>query len=180
MKKFARLVLTLMLAAVLVAPLMAADKDKKKKKRKKGKKARVVNVVRLPKSVRDTLTDEQKKQIAAINKQYAPKLVELVKKRAGIITPDQRRARAEAIKAARKAGKKGKELRKAVADSVKITDEQKKQMQALRKEFRSLRAEVNKKVRALLTDDQRAKLKPVRKKGKGKKARKRKKKNADK
>lgn len=174
MKTVARTTLMLLLAAVLVSPAMAAQK-KKKKRKKKQRKARVVSIVRLPRAVLQTLTTEQKTQIAAINKEYGPKVVELTKKQNSVVTAEQRKARRDAFLAARKAGKKGKELRQAADEAAKITDEQKKQMAEIGKQLRSLRQEAQKKAVALLTDEQKSKLRGGGKK-KGKK--KRKKKNA--
>lgn len=177
MKKLARLVLTLAVAAILVAP--AAAQNKKKKRKKGRKKARALNVVRLPRAVQETLSDEQKSKIAAINKEYAPKLAELFKKRNAILTPEQRKAQREAQRSARQAGKRGKALRDAVAEAVKLSDDQKKQQREIGKQLRALQQQARTKVLAVLTDEQKAKLRAKRGK-KGKKGKKkRKKKNAD-
>ncbi|GAB4159668.1 MAG: hypothetical protein Tsb009_36960 [Planctomycetaceae bacterium] len=162
MKKASRIILTCVLALIVATPLMAADQKKAKKKKRK-RPVRTFNVVRLPKSIE--LTADQKEKIAAINKEYAPKLRELAKKSSEVITAEQRKARREAFFAARKAGKKGKELRDAVNAASKITDEQKKQMAQINKERGSLLKEARAKVLEILTAEQKAKLKPVRKKG---------------
>lgn len=180
MKKFARFVLTMALAAVIVAPLAAGEKDKKKKKNKKPRKARVAQLIRFPKAVQESLTDDQKKQIQAINAEYAPKIGELAKKQREVLTPEKQKAAREALQAARKAGKKGKELRQAFEDALGLSAEQKKELAEINKQRGSLFREAREKATKVLTDEQKAKLRPAGKKGGKKGAKKRKKKNADK
>lgn len=169
MRKFPRFVLTLALAAIIATPLIAADKKKKGKKKKK-RRARAVVVVRLPKSI--NLTDEQKAKVAAINKEYAPKAREIQQQQFKLITPEQRKARTEAVQAARKSGKKGKAFREAVQAAFKLTDEQKKQMKEVGKARAALQKEVRAKISEILTDEQKEQLKKGRKKGKGKRKKK--------
>ena len=154
---------TLMLACLVTFPLSAQDDAKKKKKRP----SPVARLFQVPKDVE--LTDEQKTKVAALVKEYGPKLSELQKKQASILTDEQRQARAAAGKKAREDGKKGKELREAVDAAVTLTDEQKKQTQDVRKELGKLMREARGKFTDLLTDEQKAKLKTPRKK-KAKKA----------
>ena len=98
MKRTLQGLLVLTLAVVLAMPAMAAEE--KKKKKKKGRKAPVA--VKVPKGIE--LTADQKKQVAAINKEFAPKLLEINKKRSGIITPEQNKARSAAAKKAKADG----------------------------------------------------------------------------
>lgn len=165
MKKVVRFTLILAIAAILATPVLAADKKKGKKKRK----PRAFNAVRLPKTIE--LSAEQKEKVAAINKEFSPKFMELFKKQNTIITPEQRKARSEAVQAARKAGKKGKAFREAVQASFKVDADQKKQLAELGKARRVLQKAVSAKVAEILTADQKAKLKQGRKKG-GKKRKK--------
>jgi hypothetical protein len=72
------------------------------------------------------LTAEQKEKIAKIKEEHEPKLAAAAKKVNDALTPDQRRARQEAQKAARQAGKKGKEAQAEIAAAMKLTDEQQK------------------------------------------------------
>lgn len=179
MKHAARIVLTLSLVVLLGSSLFAAEAQQKGKKGKKGQQQGKPSVTRsLPKEVVSTLSDEQKKQIALLNKEFGPRLAELAKKRAAILSPEQRKAQTEARKVATEAGKKGKELREAVDAAAKLTEDQKKQLAALAKESDPLNKTIREKVLALLTDEQKAKI-PKRaggtaepEKGKGKGAKK--------
>ena len=172
MRKLARIVLLFSLAMVMAAPAMAADK--KKKKKRKGR--RTFSVVRLPKTVTKTLSAEQKTQIQAINREYAPKLLAVFKKMREIYTDDQKAVLAKV----RKSGKKGKELRKAINEARKsiqsqLTSDQKKQQKDLRKQSRALRVEARKKALTVLTDEQKELYKKSSKRKGGKKRRKKKK-----
>jgi Spy/CpxP family protein refolding chaperone len=134
---------------------MAAEEKKKKKKKKKGRKAPVA--VRVPKSI--TLTDDQKKQVAAINKEFGPKLAEVQKAVNGVITKEQRQARNAANKKAKADGVKGKARNAAIQAALNLTDDQDVQ-KAARAKFVEI-----------LTAEQKAKL-PKKKKGKKKKKKK--------
>ena len=98
MKRTLQGLLVLTLAVVLAMPAMAAEE--KKKKKKKGRKAPAA--VRVPKGI--VLTAAQKTQVAAINKEFAPQLIELAKKARGIVTDEQRKARSAAGKKAKADG----------------------------------------------------------------------------
>jgi Spy/CpxP family protein refolding chaperone len=166
MKSVAKNLLMLVLVLVIAAPLAAAEGDKKKKK-KPGKRPAAGARIQIPKGIE--LSDEQKEKVAALKKEYGPKVVAARKKMA--LGKDARKARGEALKKAKADGKKGKELRAAVDAAAPLTDEQKAaqaEMQALQKEIRAA-------VVALLTDEQKAKLP---KRGGKKKGGKKKKKDA--
>tara|TARA_B100000029_G_scaffold129507_1_gene123000 strand:- start:73 stop:579 length:507 start_codon:yes stop_codon:yes gene_type:complete len=166
MKRALQGLLVLSLAVVMALPATAAE-EKKKKKKKKGRKAPAA--VRVPKGIE--LSADQKKKVAAINKELAPKLIEINKKFQTVITPEQRKARGAAQKEARAAGKKGKALREAVNAALKISPEQKKQLAELNKARQEILKVAQAKLREILTDEQKAKL-PKPKKGKKKKKKK--------
>lgn len=166
MRTATRTLMILALAVLIAAPLSAADK--KKKKGKKGRKAPVA--VRVPKGLE--LTGEQKEQVAALNKEYGPKLAAARKKLA--LTPEQQKAGAETRKKNKEEGKKGKVANKAVLDAQNLSDEQKE----AQKEQRKLRTEVRGKFLALLTPEQKAKV-PGGKRGAKKKTGAKKKKKSD-
>ncbi len=105
------------------------------------------------------LTDEQKTKVDALKKEYGAKFKDAWKKAGDIVTADQKKARDEALKAAKEAGKKGPDVRKDVEAAMKLTDEQKAKMADARKEAQSLRKEVREKFMALLTDEQKEQLK---------------------
>ncbi|MFP6701600.1 MAG: hypothetical protein VB861_07630 [Planctomycetaceae bacterium] len=161
MKRTLQGLLVLTLAVVLAMPAMAADE--KKKKKKKGRKAPAA--VRVPKGI--VLTAAQKTQVAAINKEYAPQLLEIAKKSRGIVTPEQRKARSEAGKKAKADGKKGKEARAAVDAAAEITAEQKKALAEVNKARQAITKAARAKFAAILTAEQKAKL--PKRKGKKKK-----------
>lgn len=144
-----------------------ADQAKKKGKKPGGKKKPAAAAVEklVPKAVAETLTDEQKAKIEAIAKEYQPKLNELKKKLAGVVTPQQRKARAEALKKARQEGKKGKEALKAAEEAAGLSEDQKKQVKDIQKQIAELTRELRAKIAEVLTPEQRAKL-PGQKKGK--------------
>ncbi|MFM9960620.1 MAG: hypothetical protein ACKV2Q_05285 [Planctomycetaceae bacterium] len=164
MTKFWKCLLSLSLAAFLLSPVMAADAKAKKNARKEPP------VVQLPKDI--TLTDEQKTKVAALEKEYAPKMKELHEKLDKVITEEQKKARLEVTKEQRgkgKEGKRGKELAQAVKDAMKLTDEQQKKYDETEKQITALRHEILEKVKPLLTDEQKAKL-PKRPEARKKKA----------
>ena len=105
-------------------------------------------------------TENQRARVEELRKKYLPQLVEIQKKHGGILTDQQRQAQREAFRVAREAGKQGAELRSAVDAAVKLTDEQKEKLATLQKERNDLFAEIQKELRALLTDEQRKQLRP--------------------
>jgi len=79
------------------------------------------------------------------------------------------KARRAAMKEAKDAGKKGKELRDAVSSALKLSDDQEKQMKEVSTETRKLNGEVRGKLATVLTADQLAKIKKPAKGAKKKK-----------
>jgi hypothetical protein len=151
--------LTLAFALLIAAPSLAAAK-----KKEGGNGVPYFQAVdRYLRPV--TLTDDQKAKISDLKKEYEPKLKELYSKQ-DVRTPDQKKAGQDAAKAARAAGKKGQDVRTAVADAEKKTDDQKNQEQAIRKELRSLQNELHKRVVELLTQEQKDQVAAARKGGK--------------
>ena len=165
MKRTLQGLLVLTLAVVLAMPAMAAEE--KKKKKKKGRKAPVA--VRVPKSI--TLTDDQKKQVAEINKEFGPKLAEVQKAVNGVISKEQRQARNAANKKAKADGVKGKARNAAIQAALNLTDDQKAKMKELTKKRQDVQKAARAKFVEILTDEQKAKL-PKKKKGKKKKKKK--------
>ena len=152
MKKIITILTACVLTVSFATPAVAADKKKKK----------VPKVVRVPNTIE--LTADQKTKVEALNKEFGPKLVECRKKQASIITADQKKARAEATKKAKADGKKGKELRAAVNAAVAITADQKTQQAECKKAMGALNKEIRTQFAALLTDEQKAKIKAGKKK----------------
>ena len=151
MKKTITIISACLLTVAFVAPAVAADKKKK-----------APTAVKVPKGIE--LTVDQKTKLDALNKEFGPKLAECRKKAASIITADQKKARAEATKKAKADGKKGKELRAAANTAVAITADQKAQQTECKKAMGALNKEVRTQFAALLTDEQKAKIKGGKKK----------------
>jgi acetyl esterase/lipase len=101
---------------------------------------------------------EQRAKVEEIRKEFMPKLAEAQRKFNSVITEEQVRARREAMQKARDAGKEGQELRDAVEAAAKLTPEQQKQQAAIQEERNKLFAAIRTQLTALLTEQQRGKL----------------------
>ncbi|MFP6899559.1 MAG: hypothetical protein VCA36_01365, partial [Opitutales bacterium] len=151
----------LLLAFAVITPTFADDKADKAKAKKKKPAAVAINV---PKSIK--LNEDQRAKLAALNKEFGPKLAACRKEAAGIITADQRKAQAAAIKEAKTAGKKGKEIREAAEAAANITEDQKTKRAECKKAMGALQKEIRAGLAAILTDEQEAQLKAGKKGGK--------------
>jgi Spy/CpxP family protein refolding chaperone len=101
------------------------------------------------------LTEEQKDKVGVLRKEYGPKFRAAMDK---ILTPDQRKARDEAMKAAKEAKEEGKRPAGHLGARPNLTDEQRAK---LRETVRPLEKEVLEKIRAILTPKQREQLKAL-------------------
>ena len=154
--------LMLGLSALLTLPLLAADDDDTKQK--KGKKQRgnaTARAFELPDDLK--LDDEQQKKLAELKEKYTAKIGELRQQVTGILTDEQRRARAAAAKAAREAGKQGKELREAADAAIELTEEQAKKTEEARAALREALATAKQEVLGLLSKEQRKQIRQQRK-----------------
>ena len=159
MKTIIHTLTLLLLAFAVITPTFAADKANKAKKKKPAPVA-----IKVPSGV--TLNEDQRAKLAALNKELGPKLIACRKEAAGIITADQKKARAAALKEAKAAGKKGKELREAAEAAFNVNEEQKTKLAECKKAMGALQKEVRAGLAAILTDEQKAKLKAGKKGGK--------------
>lgn len=162
--KLLRFVLTLVVVLAVASPLLAGEG--KRKKGAKPKAPPVFGPTRILEGL--NLTADQKAQVEKIRKDFEPKLDALRKKIAEVLTPEQRRAQAEAMKAAKQAGKKGAEAKRMVEEAVKLTDEQKQKLADLRKEISALEKEARAQIMNLLTPEQKEEVKARFKKAKAK------------
>ncbi len=105
---------------------------------------------------------EQLEKIEELRKDFVPKLTENQSEWNGLITEAQQQARREAFRKAREAGKEGQELRDFVDAALTFTDEQKKQRAAVQDERNELVSEIRTQLTALLTDEQRARVRQPR------------------
>ena len=103
-------------------------------------------------------SEDQQTKVEELRNKYLPKLLETQTKQMGAFTDEQVQARREAFRAARKAGKPPRELKKAVDAAVKMTNEQKETLAEVQKEQAELVAKIQKELRALLTGEQRRQL----------------------
>lgn len=160
------MLLLALVAALLIAPAVAQEKGKKKKKR--GGAGNTPLAAVLQKAKTSDLSEETLAKIKDLVEKHQPAYMEARKKVAAVLSADVRKARNEARKKAQDEGKKGKELQAAVAAAVKLTDEQKKEVDAAQKEMESITQEFRKAVAALVTPEQAQKLGVAARGGKGK------------
>ena len=152
--------------------------DEVQKKKGKGKQATPSATARMLSGIE--LTDAQKPMVAAIDKEFAPKLQELAKKRNEILTPEQRTAQRDAQKKARASASTPAENRKAVNAALDLTPEQSEKMKELQKQQTELNGKVVVALKKVLTPEQQEKLPKVgANKKKGQAAKGKKKKNAN-
>jgi Spy/CpxP family protein refolding chaperone len=96
------------------------------------------------------LTDAEMDKIAEIRKEYKPKIAMALEGLKGILSPEQSKAREDALKAGKK--------RKEVIASLNLTDAQKEKVEAVCQDLSKLVREEMEKVNDLLTDGQKEKL----------------------
>jgi Spy/CpxP family protein refolding chaperone len=159
----------LILFAVAIFCVAAIDSDAQEKKKGQGKKA-AKGPDPVGKMVAGLdLTAEQQAKIDEIRKEYRPKLAEIQKRRNVIMTAERRKTEKEAKQAAKDAGKKGKKAKADVDAALGLSAAESEALGDIEKERQALLAKINTDVRALLTDEQKAKL-PEKGKKKKKKA----------
>lgn len=149
------------LAMMIAAPAMAQDEKKKGKRaraeKREGAKRQTAQVpLQFLENIK--LTEAQEVKLAAIKKELGPKFAEVRKRTRAILTPEQQKARTQAMKAAKGAGKKRKETMAAVEKAMKLTDAQKKGMAEAKKLTAALQQQLRAKVETILTDEQKAAL----------------------
>ena len=106
------------------------------------------------------MTDDQKAKIQEAAKTAEAKIAEL--RSAAALTDAQRQAQRDAVKAAKDAGKTPKEIKEASAAATQLSEAQ----LAAQKQVKAASGDFNKAVQALLTDEQKTKLRESRKKPK--------------
>lgn len=151
----AQVALTLAVALLIASSLSAAEKKARVKAPPKCPAAALAE--RMLTGL--TLTEDQKTKLGEITKEFGPKMVEIQKKIDGILTDDQKKARAGAMKTAKTEGKTGKEAANAVDAALKMTDDQKAKMAEARKEMSVLDKGLRGKVMEVLTAEQKEELK---------------------
>lgn len=168
MRTFGKPVLVLL--AIALFSVAALDSDAQEKKKGKGKKgAKGPDPIGKMVAKLDLTADQQAK-VDELRKEYRPKLAEIQKRRNEIMTPERRKTEKEARQAAKEAGKKGKKAKADVDAALGLSPAESEKLAAIDKERQALIAKINADVRALLTDEQKAKLPEPGKKKKRKKA----------
>jgi hypothetical protein len=183
------------LAALLTAPLAAADKNDKntnpdknknvvadKNKNAKpdknaakpdknlknaqpaDKKGQVLPGFNLPKGVE--LSAEQQEKLKAIKEEVAPKLAEVQKEIDAVLTKERKAAQAAAMQKAKAEGKDKREITEAGQHALGLKDDEAARLKQLGTQRGTILKDVQQKLQALLTDEQKAKLSEL-KKGKG-------------
>jgi Spy/CpxP family protein refolding chaperone len=135
MKHLVKLLLSMSLAVLIATPLLAADQERKGKGPRKKPDPGAQILQRLEKA---ELTEEQVTKIKEIAAANAEKLAAARPK----LSDEQRKARMEIIKKAKADGKSREEVMKLLKDSVKLTPEQEKAMEAANEARRAMFREV--------------------------------------
>jgi Spy/CpxP family protein refolding chaperone len=123
---------------------LQAMKDERKEHRIEGLAAKLAHLKQLD------LTDDEVAKIQEIRKEYHPKLEAALRNIEGLLTPQQKEARLDALKA-------GKNRREIFA-ALNLTGEQKEKCENVTKEVGGLVREELAKMGDLLTEEQQAKL----------------------
>jgi Spy/CpxP family protein refolding chaperone len=143
--------LILAVALLMVCPVLAQEKKRERKSGRGGFDPVQMMLRGL------TLTDEQKAKVEDVKKEFAPKLEE-ARKKMDVLTPDQKKARDEAMKKAKEEGKSEREIRRAGFAAVTLTDEQKSKQAEAGKGMRALIEQERAKIMEILTPEQKAEV----------------------
>jgi Spy/CpxP family protein refolding chaperone len=100
-----------------------------------------------------TLTEGQKAKLEEVAKQFNPRMIAVLQK-LDVLTPEQTKARQDAIKAARAVGKQGKDIQDAIDAAVQLTDEQKARQAKGKRELDDLNKQLLDEMMAVLTPEQ--------------------------
>jgi Spy/CpxP family protein refolding chaperone len=123
---------------------LQATKQQRKERREEGLAERLAHLKELD------LTEAERTKIAEIRKECHPRIVKALESMKGTLTPEQRSAREEALKA----GKKHTE----VIAALNLTPDQKEKVEACCSEVRTLVREEMEKIRDVLSEGQKEKL----------------------
>lgn len=144
---------------LVLAVAVSVSADETKEKKKKGEKKAPSPTARFVEKLE--LTDAQKEQAAAIDKEFAPKMAEISKTRRALLTDEQVTAEKDARKAAKDAGKTAAESRTAVDEALKLTDDQKAKMKDIQKQQTEVSGKIVEALKKFLTPEQIEKLPKV-------------------
>jgi hypothetical protein len=154
MKSFLSKMLVASCVLALVAVIAGApDSQGQEKKKKKDATAGIKKKLDDAELPADVLEKAKK-----VVDEHAPKIAEAQAAVDSILTDEQKKARNAAQKAAKDAGKKGKEAQAEVEAALKLTDEQKAKMKEANDALAKATAARNEALGALLTDEQKQKV----------------------
>jgi hypothetical protein len=105
--------------------------------------------------------DEQQTRLKEIRATMDSKLVELTKKRDSILTDEQKTARSEAEQKVRGGGLSRQEAADLLSSAIKLSAEQKTQVDAVEQELQQARREADEQKLALLTEEQKVTLRKL-------------------
>jgi len=149
--------LALAVSLLVAGNLLAAEKEKGKPHGDRGAGQEMGGPLSFLKGI--DLTADQKSKLSNLMQEYKPKLVDTAKLFDSVLTPDQKKAREEAMKAAKDAGKGPKEIREAGRATVTLTDEQKAKLREVGKKVGPIYKEFHEKVMDVLTPEQKEQVK---------------------
>lgn len=155
MKTAFRSLIVTAVSLMFAASLLAADENKAQKKPGKGQRGAAA-LFKLPQEVQ--LTAEQQAKVKELAAQFGPRMADLAAKEKAIVTPEQLKARQEAMRKAKEAGKKGKDAKAEVEAALKISAKQKQQLAEINKSKQALQQEARDALMSLLSEEQKAKL----------------------
>lgn len=148
--------LAAMLAVILLVNSLQAQ-EQQTRREGRGRGGQGVQTLALPPNLE--LTEDQTAKVEKIREKYQKEAQELQQKQNQVLTAEQRKARTEAMQAAREAGKTQAEIREITRSlQDQLTDDQKQKMQSLREESQKVRQKFMAEVTEVLTDEQKAKL----------------------
>lgn len=107
------------------------------------------------------LSAEQQAKLKEMQAAMAAKIEELNKKRDALLTDEQKKARTEAEQKIRAGGLSRQEVGDLLSSALKLTAEQKTQIDAIEQEGQTIRCEVEQQKAALLTDEQKGILRKL-------------------
>ncbi|MCA9144144.1 MAG: alpha/beta hydrolase fold domain-containing protein [Planctomycetaceae bacterium] len=107
-------------------------------------------------------SNEQQSTVEELRKEFIPRFIENQKQWDGVYSDEQQQARRKAFQEARDAGKGIQGLRGAVETTITLTAEQKEQRATIRRERDTIQSELRTQLIALLTDEQRERLRQPR------------------
>ena len=164
--KFLNSALTIALTVCVASSAGAQDETKKKRNQRGGKQ--ITNQL-MGRYKKVEFTAEQKTKVDEITKKFVSDIQAIRKENQALLTPEQRKARAAAMKAARAEGKKWKDIQTDVNEASKIDESVMAKMKELQQKTQATQKSAREAIEAVLTDEQKSLLpKPRRQAGKGK------------